>query len=276
MFHIRPGSIPCPNCHKLISSQSAKCIYCGIRRPGLFLATPILGNLIRGETSFVDGIVLFCFMLYLLSIALDIPSALKFGGIFGILSPSTASLYKVGLGGAYPLQQGRWWTLITATYLHGSILHILFNMLWLRQIGFWVEDLFGPSRFLIIYTLAGLVGSLVSTIAGTQAFVGASGAIMGLFGAMIYYGRNRGGTLGSAIFRQVLIWAGIAFVLGLVMPGIDNWGHAGGFVGGFLVAMLLGYQEKKRQTLWQHIGATLALAGIAVCFIFMLITFFRG
>ena len=149
-------------------------------------------------------------------------------------------------------------------------------MLWLRQIGFWVEDLFGPSRFLIIYTLAGLTGSLVSTLAGTQAFVGASGAIFGLFGAMIYYGRYRGGTFGSAIFRQVLIWAGIAFVLGLAMPNVDNWGHAGGFIGGFVVAMLLGYQEKKRQTLWHHILATLILLGIGVCFIITLITFFKS
>jgi len=240
------------------------------------MVAPILGNLIRGEISFVDGIAIFCFVLYVLAIALDVSSAFKFTGIFGILSPSTSALYKLGLGGAIPLQQGRWWTLITATYLHGSILHILFNMLWLRQIGFWVEELFGASRFVLIYTLAGLIGSFVSTLAGIPAFVGASGAIFGLFGALIYYGRHRGGTYGSTIFRQILIWAGMAFIFGLAMPCIDNWGHAGCFVGGFLAAMLLGYQEKKRQTLGQHIVAMLILIGIVICFAFMLIYFIKG
>ncbi len=240
------------------------------------MVTPILGGLIRGEISFVDGIVVFCFALYILSIALDISGALKFGGLFGILSPTSASLSKLGSGGVIALLNGRWWTLITANYLHGSILHIAFNMLWLRQIGFWAEDLFGASRFIVIYTVAGLLGSIGSTIAGTPAFVGASGAIFGLFGALIYYGRHRGGTYGSAIFRQILIWAAIAFIFGLVMPGVDNWGHAGGFVGGFLMAMLLGYQEKKRQPLSQHIAAMLTLIAIAVCFVFMIIHFFTG
>lgn len=271
---LRPASIPCPNCRKLVSANASECIHCGLKRPGFYGSVPVLGELIRSNISFVDGIILVCFALYALSIALDVSGAMTFNGIFGILSPSTKALYKVGMGGSIPWQAGDWWTLITATYLHGGILHILFNMLWLRRTGRWVEELFGVSRFLIIYTFAGLVGSIASVLAGTPFFVGASGAIFGLFAALIYYGRNRGGTFGSAIFRQIAFLAVISFGLGLVMPGVDNWGHLGGLVAGLLAAVVLGYEEKKRQTLAMHIAATLTLAFVAICFMLMLIHFF--
>ena len=273
---LRLASIPCPNCRKLVSANAVECIHCGLKRPGTYGSIPILGDLIRSKISFVDGIVLACFVLYALGIVLDLPQAISYGGIFGTLSPSNEVLYKLGMGGRIPWQLGRWWTLLTATYLHGGILHILFNMLWLRRTGHWVEELFGASRFIIIYTLAGILGSLVSMLAGTSFFVGASGAIFGLFGALIFYGRQRGGTFGSAIFKQTAILAVISFVLGLVMPGVDNWGHLGGFIGGVLAALALSYEEKKRQTLQMHIIATLVLVLVIICFTLVFINFFRS
>jgi rhomboid protease GluP len=252
-----------------------ECIHCGLKRPGFYPSVPILGELIRGSLTFVDGITLLCFALYALGIALDMPNAMTFNGIFSMLSPSNEVLYRLGMGGLVPLLAGRWWTLLTATYLHGSILHILFNMLWLRRTGPWVEELFGASRFWIIYTFSGLTGSIASVLAGTSFFVGASGAIFGLFGALIFYGRNRGGTFGSAIFRQIAILALISFGFGLVMPGVDNWGHLGGFFGGLLGAIVLSYEEKKRQTLWMHILAMLTLVFVMLCFVLMLVSFFQ-
>jgi rhomboid protease GluP len=272
---LHPASIPCPRCRKLVSANTPQCIHCGLKRPGFYGSVPILGELIRGSLSFVNGIVLVCFLLFALSIALDLPNAMNFTSIFSILSPSNAVLYQLGMSGRIPWLAGEWWTLITATYLHGSILHILFNMLWLRRTGAWVEELYGASRFIIIYTFAGLVGSATSVLAGTPLFVGASGAIFGLFGALIFYGRHRGGTFGSAIFRQVAILAVISFGFGLVMPNVDNWGHLGGFIGGLLAAFVLSYEERKRQTLEMHIGAVLTLIFVAVCFAFMLFNFFK-
>jgi rhomboid protease GluP len=272
---LHPVSIPCPRCRKLVSTNTPQCIHCGLKRPGFYGSVPILGELIRGSLSFVNGIVLVCFLLFALSIALDLPNAMNFTNIFTILSPSNAVLYQLGMSGRIPWLAGEWWTLITATYLHGSVLHILFNMLWLRRTGAWVEELYGASRFIIIYTFAGLVGSATSVLAGTPLFVGASGAIFGLFGALIFYGRHRGGTFGSAIFRQVAILAVISFGFGLIMPNVDNWGHLGGFIGGLLAAFILGYEERKRQTLMMHIGAVLTLVFVAVCFAFMLVNFFK-
>ena len=267
-------SIPCPRCNKLVSRSAETCIHCGLPRPGRYANIPILGDLIVGSVSFVNPIVLICFLLYALALGLNLTGAGLGGNLFSLLSPTGESLLKLGMGGSVPFQAGQWWSLITATYLHGGILHIAFNMMWLRQIGPWVEELYGNSRFWIIYTVAGLTGSIVTTMVGTPFFVGASGAVFGLFGALLYYGWRRGGTFGSALFRQALIWAAFGLVFGFIMPNVDNWGHIGGLIGGALAAVLLSYQERSRQQLIHHILAALLLVGVVVCFGMMLVTFF--
>ena len=233
-----------------------------------------MGSLINGRLAFIDPITIVCLGLYVLALALDVSGALSFNNILNALSPTTSSLVKLGAGGRLPISYGHWWTLITATYLHGSVLHILFNMLWLRQIGPLVVELFGNSRFIIIYTFAGLTGSIVSTIAGTTLFVGASGAIFGLFAALLYYGWHRGGTFGSNIFRQILIWAAIAFLFGFMAAGVDNWGHLGGFIGGGVAAVLLSYHERVREGLAHHILAAAAVVLVLLCFALQIWAFF--
>jgi rhomboid protease GluP len=237
---------------------------------------PLLKDLLREQISFVDGILVACFVLYALAIGLDLPGAMQFGGVLNILSPSNQALLKLGMGGYIPLQQGWWWTLLTATYLHGGVLHILFNMLWLRQLGPLANNLFGPSRFLVIYTGAGVAGAIFSALVGkTPFFVGASGAVFGLFGSLIVYGLRRGGMFGSAIFRQMILWALIGLVLGFTRSGVDNLGHIGGLVVGALLGLGLGYQEQKPQQLYHHLLAVGTLAFIGICFVFMVINFFR-
>ena len=272
----RLRSMPCPNCKRLISRNTPRCIHCGLPRPRTFVELPLLGSLVRGDIAFTDTVVMVCFALYVLALALDISGGRSGGGggLLGLLDPSSLSLYKLGMGGWVPLQQGRWWSLLTATYLHGGLLHIGFNMLWLRQIGKLTEELFGSTRFILLYTLAGLGGSILSTVLGTAYFVGASGAVFGLFGALIYYGRSRGGVFGSNILRSMGLWAVILFVFGLVSPSVDNWGHLGGFLGGFLGGYLLGFEERQRTPLWQHVAAAITLVFIGLCFALMLVNFF--
>lgn len=275
----RLRSMHCPNCDRLISMASGRCIHCGLPYPRLFVSLPLLGDLVRGRVSFSNAIVTAAFTLYVLALALDLTSLSLAGGggLFNLLAPTGEALLRLGMGGAVPvLGQGRWWTLVTATYLHGSILHIGFNMLWLRQIGPLVEELYGASRFFIIYTAAGVAGALLSTLLGTPFFVGASGSIFGLFAALIYYGRHRGGTFGEGIFRTMLIWAAIGFLFGLVSPNIDNWGHAGGFAGGLLAALALGYQERYGQRLWQHVLAFGLVIAVGIAFLAMVVNFFLG
>ena len=219
----QPSSMPCPRCHQLIGVNSERCIHCGLRNPAFFATFPILGSLLRNQIRFSNGIIIACFGLYIAALALDITSLMATGGTASLLlQPSSQALYNLGMGGRFAWAAGRWWTLLTATYLHGSILHILFNMWVLRSYGPLAEEVFGPSRFIVIYTFSGLTGSLLSTIMGTNAFVGASGAIFGLCGALIYYGWHRGGTFGKGLVRNLTIWAGINFVIGLSLAYVDN------------------------------------------------------
>lgn len=188
-------------------------------------------SLLLPDVSYINAIIVACIALYALALVLGIVWMPSFTNL---LTPSDIALYKLGMTGLLPVVNGRWWTPITAIYLHGGILHILFNMLAIYQAGPLVERLFGPYRFFLIYTLSGLFGALVSTLMGTHLTVGASGAIFGLMGALIYYG-HRIGELRR--FLPILRWAAINFLLGMSTPQVDNWGHAGGFIGGVLIAM---------------------------------------
>jgi rhomboid protease GluP len=143
---------------------------------------------------------------------------------------------------------GRWWTILSASWLHAGVLHILFNVMWIRQLAPAVAELYGPGRTVIAYTVAGVCGFLASTLAGQYLWfmppilrgagltVGASASIFGLLGALVYYGRRSGSSL---VHGQAMSWAVTMFLFGLIMPGVDNFAHAGGFVGGFVAGRLM-------------------------------------
>ena len=218
-------------------------------------------SLLLPNVSYIKAIIVVCIALYALALALGL---VWMPSITNLLTPSDIALYKLGMTGRLPVANGRWWTPITAIYLHGGILHITFNMLAIYQVGPLVERLFGPYRFFLIYTISGLFGALVSTLMGTHLTVGASGAIFGLMGALIYYG-HRIGELPR--FLPILRWAAINFLLGMATPQVDNWGHAGGFVGGVLVAMAFMAPQNSRltYTLYGRL-ATIAFAVTVVAF----------
>lgn len=98
-----------------------------------------------------------------------------------------------------------------------------------------------------IYTLGGIGGYLISTLFGVRLTLGASAAVCSLIGAALYYGKSRGGAYGNAIYSQIGGWALGIFVFGFVVPGINNWGHAGGMLIGALTGYILGYQELSRE-----------------------------
>jgi len=239
----------CPNCGKLISVNAERCYHCGMKNPGAFHNVPWLQKIFSGRFSYVSAIIIFCTVLYVVALLLDLRALLQFHNLLSLFSPSTTALYLLGMTGQIPIANGRWWTLVTAIYLHGGILHILFNMLWIHQMGPMVEELFGAARFFIIFTIAGIIGFIASYLFGIAFTIGASGAIFGLFGALVFYGRHRGGHFGRQIFRQTMQWVVIIIFLGFMMPMVDNTAHIGGFAGGYLIAMLIGYQEKSPEKL---------------------------
>ena len=163
-----------------------------------------------------------------------------------------------------------WWTLITAIYLHGGLLHIFFNMMWVRQLGPVVEELFGPFRLFAIFTVAGITGFIASTLAGHAFTLGASGSIFGLLAAAIAYGRRAGAQLFT---RQFLQWAGLLFVMGFVMPGVDNWAHGGGFIGGYAAAYVFS-RSSEREGLGAYLIGGLCLLATVGAFLMQFITVF--
>jgi len=199
--------------------------------------------------------------MYVISLLLN-PSSLGLSfDPFRFLSPSSGALLLLGSTGTIPIDQGhRWWSLISANYLHGGILHILFNMVALRQIGPLVLREYGSYRFSILYTLGGVFGFFVSYLAGVAFTIGASAAVCSLIGASLYYGKSRGGTYGQAIYKQVSGWVLGLFLFGLLVPGINNWGHGGGLGAGIGLGFLLGYQERTRQNLVHKILAAACIA----------------
>jgi rhomboid protease GluP len=97
---------------------------------------------------------------------------------------------------------------------------------------------------------------MVSYLAGVPFTIGASAAVCSLIGALLYYGKSRGGAYGSSVYREVSGWVISLFIFGLIFPGINNWGHGGGILGGIIVGALLGYNERRREN---HFDQALAL-----------------
>jgi rhomboid protease GluP len=266
VFRQRSGSSLCYACGKLNRVDASTCFYCGRRNPGLWGFGPTLGRLI-GHMDFAGLVTVIAVTAYVASLLLD-PRGLRLSSSpFDFLSPTGRALNILGMAGAIPWDAGRWWTVLTAIYLHGSLLHLVFNVLWIRQMAPDVEEVYGHARFIAIFTLSGALGFLASNAVGVGFTLGASGGIFGLFGAMVYYGRQRGGIFGQAVLRQYGTWALVIFVMGFV-PGmhVNNWGHAGGFAGGFLSALLLGAGEHRPERGGHRVLAAMCLGITAVAF----------
>ncbi len=138
------------------------------------------------------------------------------------------------------IAQGEVWRLFTATLLHDGIIHLMFNLYALFALGPMLEAYIGPRRFLIIYLLGGLFGSLLSYAFSQSISVGASGAIFGIIGATTVYFfryRNNFGAQGRAILQNMIFVIVINLIFGYTAGYIDNWGHIGGLLGGALVAI---------------------------------------
>jgi rhomboid protease GluP len=213
-----------------------------------------------------------CMAAYVASLVLDPQAMMRGRGPFSFFSPSHRALLDLGMTGAIPWAAGAWWTLLTANYLHGGLLHILFNVLALRQLGPAVEEFYGRPRTFLIFTLSGVIGFAVSNALGVLFTVGASASVFGFLGAMVHFGRSRGGAYGVAIVRQYWQWALVIFVMGFLMPGVNNAAHAGGFLGGYLAALLLGYEGARPERGWHALAALGAAALTLAAFALALVT----
>jgi rhomboid protease GluP len=238
------GTIVCPSCNRLIDVREPRCPFCNMPRPGLFGFAPVIRRLIGGVGDASRLITTSCIALYILSLLIDPRAILRMTGLFDLLAPSRLALFILGMTGDVAWELGHWWTVLSAIYLHGSLIHIFFNMMWIRYLGPSVEDIYGTSRFYVIFTISGAFGFLVSNVLSGAATIGASGSIFGLMAALIVHGRRTGHSL---LTRQMVTIAAFVFVLGFLMPAVNNYAHAAGFVGGWLAAMWMGSGLRPRE-----------------------------
>ena len=145
------------------------------------------------------------------------------------------------------VRNGEVYRLVTCMFLHANIIHLGLNMYSLFIVGPRVEDFFGKWKFLLIYLLSGISGSLLSIgLNGNVVSVGASGAIFGLFGALVYFGYSYRGYIGAMIRSQIVPIVIYNLLMGFFMPNIDMYGHIGGLIGGLMAANMLGTIENKK------------------------------
>lgn len=270
------GSVVCPSCGSLVGVRDDKCYSCGRANPGLWGFAPALRQL-GADMGFVPLVIGGCSIVYVLTLLASGSNLQIYRGGLSFLSPSPDALLLFGMSGASPVfGRGAWWTLLSASWIHGDLLHILFNMYWVGRFGPGAVELIGPFRTVIVYTVSGVAGFLLSSAAGlvfavsglqipflgAAAFtMGASAAVLGLLGAIAHYGRTSGSSLIRAEVKQYVVWFVIS---GLVFRGTDNYAHLGGFLGGYATAWFFNPLTRERGDHMLIAGVCLGLTLVAI------------
>ncbi|MBT2687135.1 rhomboid family intramembrane serine protease [Bacillus sp. ISL-47] len=177
-------------------------------------------------------------------------------------STDTSTLIKYGAKFNPLILEGEWWRFFTPIVLHIGLLHLLMNTLALYYLGSAVERVYGNLRFIFIYILAGFGGTLASFIFSPALSAGASGAIFGCFGALLYFGLIYPKLFFRTMGFNILVVLAINLAFGFTIPGIDNAGHIGGLIGGFLATGIAHFPKKKKiwlQLLFLAITVSLAV-----------------
>lgn len=148
---------------------------------------------------------------------------------------------------AQAIRAGEYYRLITGTFLHGNFIHLIFNIYAIYIIGKQLESFIGKWKFLVVYLFSAIAGSLMSLIfLGEGASIGASGAVFGLMGSLVYFGYHYRVYLGNVIKNQIVPLIIGNLLLGFFINGIDNFSHIGGLIGGFLITAALGVKYKSK------------------------------
>lgn len=166
---------------------------------------------------------------------------------------------ELGANNQFYLKSGEIWRLLTSAFLHADLVHLLVNMYSLYIIGRQMETFLGKGKFLVVYIVSAICGGLLSGLVSDPSIVsvGASGAIFGLLGSMLYFGYHYRTYLGSAIKNQIIPIIIINLLIGFMSSGIDNFAHIGGLVGGVLATMAVGINGKSKN--YEKINGCLCL-----------------
>ncbi len=190
------------------------------------------------EKTFSQKPIIITKILIAISIILFVLTTLN-GGLY---DPNV--LYNYGSVYAPSIRAGQIYRLLTGTFLHAGFMHILCNMYALYIIGSQIETFIGKWKYLTVYLISAISGSLMSVIFTDAQSVGASGAIFGLLGCLLYFGYHHRLYLGNVLKSQIIPVIILNLALGFLIPDIDNAAHIGGLVGGFFATMALGIENK--------------------------------
>jgi rhomboid protease GluP len=203
-------------------------------------ASRSLGNLLPATAPATYGILGFSCLLYIVSLLATIhtnglqpPGG---GGIFALLrigSIDGSVLTRFGMSYPMPVDLIQPWRLVMAVFLHGSLMHIVFNMWVLMDIGPQIEELYGSARFFFIYVATGIGGYLLSSTLSGHPSMGGSGALLGLIGVLLAITTGRKSAGMQMLRSQIIRWLVYIAIWGFLFPGIDNYAHFGGLVAGF-------------------------------------------
>jgi len=187
----------------------------------------------------IKGIIWINALFFLIALALY-PFRWDLSSPLNALSPNPRALFLLGATGTAPfLKVHRFWSLITAGYLHGSLLHILFNMIAVYHLGRISLMIFGPPRTFLIYTVSSIAGFSASWAANVPLTIGASASVCGLIGAILIFSRGNPHPMGRLLYRQTTGWLVGLVMIGL-LPNVNNWGHGGGLLAGVVLGKIMG------------------------------------
>jgi rhomboid protease GluP len=244
----------------------------------LAAASKTLGRLMPTSSPVTYGILTLSCLMYGMSLlwtaresGLQPPS----GGFMGLFSLGAINGdVLVRLGASLPLRSNLQepWRFVMAVLLHGSLLHIAFNMWVLMDVGPILEELYGSARYLFIYVVTGIGGYVLSSFVGKFS-VGASGALLGLIGVMLSLTMGRKTATMQMLQGQLIRWLIYIAVMGFVMSGIDNFAHIGGFLCGFGIGKIMSDREpsspeERKQANIMGWGAAVVVAASLVMMVF--------
>lgn len=227
-------AIPCPNCKQLYTENKKFCPNCGYK-PQVKYKKYLIYDSILISSIFYANILFF-----IISIVWSFFDKKIGYDFFGFFSPHYIILEKLGMLYPTAIANGEFYRLINYAFLHGGLLHLLLNMFWFYYLAKEVKKFFSDSQFFLIYIFSSISGGIFALLFGGNApVVGSSGAIFGLFGAVLAYGRLRKDFVGFILWKKYSFLVLTMIIFGFLIPGVSNSGHIGGLVGGFFLTWLM-------------------------------------
>jgi rhomboid protease GluP len=246
----------CPACGTLVGSTATRCHQCGASMTfSLAAASKSLGRWIPIKSPATYSILSISCVLYGLCLVMTMRTAglgapggglgslFSLGGINGnVLVRLGASLPLLGLADL-PGNLAEPWRFVMAIFLHGSLMHLAFNMWVLMDIGPQIEELYGSARYLFIYVATGIGGFVLSSAIGKHLSVGGSGALLGLIGILLAITTGRRSAGMQMLRSQIIRWLIYIAIWGFLFPGIDNYAHFGGLVTGYALGKVMAERQ---------------------------------